>query len=158
MVPEVGLNLRVRLSVDAACLAARRLDAPLIVVVTTLGRTALALSNHRPTATVLALTRSDAVARLLAVCWGVTATVMTEDASPQQEIAFAVRWAQARGLVEPVQRAVLVRGAMPGQAASRSSPCLNEPPYPLHRRHAAGGPRYALAVCVRAVPRAYPRR
>jgi pyruvate kinase len=106
-------------AVDAACLAARQLDAPLIVAVTNSGRTALALSNRRPTATVLALTRSEAVARLLALCWGVTATVTTEDASPQQELAFAVHWAHARGLVQPGRPAVLVRGAMPGQSASR---------------------------------------
>ena len=43
-------------AVDAACLFAHRLDAPLIVVATDSGRTALALSNRRPTATILALT------------------------------------------------------------------------------------------------------
>src|SRR5262249_38881553 len=42
-------------TVDAACLATKRLDAPLIVVATDSGRTALALSNRRPTATILAL-------------------------------------------------------------------------------------------------------
>jgi pyruvate kinase len=40
-------------AVDAACLAAKRLEAPLTVVATNSGRTALALSNRRPTATVL---------------------------------------------------------------------------------------------------------
>ena len=40
-----------------------RLDAPLIVVATDSGRTALALSNRRPAATILALTRTEQVAR-----------------------------------------------------------------------------------------------
>src|SRR5262249_8271958 len=79
-------------TVDAACLAAKRLDAPLIVVATASGRTALALSNRRPTATILALTRSEAVARLLALCWGVT-PVVSEASSPEQELAFATHWA-----------------------------------------------------------------
>src|SRR5262249_48652307 len=51
--------------VDAACLVAERLDAPVIVVVTDSGRTALAVSNRRPTATILALTRTEHIARVL---------------------------------------------------------------------------------------------
>src|SRR5262249_8782646 len=61
--------------VAAACLVTRRLDAPLIVVATDSGRTALALSNRRPSATILALTRTEQIARTLAVCWGVTPVV-----------------------------------------------------------------------------------
>src|SRR5262249_41016040 len=86
-------------AVGAAALAAKRLDAPLIVVATNTGRTALALSNRRTTATVLALTHSDQVARLLALCWGVTATVAPETLSLQQELDVAINWARTRGLV-----------------------------------------------------------
>src|SRR5262249_43278668 len=87
-------------AVDAAFLAAKRLDAPLIVVATNSGRTALALSNRRPTATVLALTPSEQVARPLALCWGVTATGAPERSSPQQELAFAINWARTRRLLQ----------------------------------------------------------
>jgi pyruvate kinase len=107
-------------AVDAAFLAAKRLNAPLIVVATNSGRTALALSNRRPTATVLALTPSEQVARLLALCWGVTATVTPEHSSPQQELAFAINWARTRRLIQPGQHVVLVRGEMPGQPTSRA--------------------------------------
>jgi pyruvate kinase len=107
-------------AVDAAVLAAKRLDAPLIVVATTTGRTALALSNRRPAATVLALTHSEQVARLLALCWGVTATVAPGEPRLQQELAFAINWARARGLVRPGQHVVLVEGEMPGQPTSRA--------------------------------------
>ena len=58
-------------AVDAAHLMTEQLDAPLIVVSTESGRTAVALSNRRPTATILALTRTEQVARTLALCWGV---------------------------------------------------------------------------------------
>jgi pyruvate kinase len=108
-------------AVDAACLAAQRLDAPLIVIATESGRAALALSNRRPTAAVLALTRTEAVARLLALCWGVTALVAASGtASAEQDLAFAADWARARGLVQPGQHVVLLRGEMPGQFNSRA--------------------------------------
>jgi pyruvate kinase len=106
-------------SVDAACVAANRLSAPLIVVVTESGRTALALSNRRPAAMVLALTRTEPVARLLALCWGVTPLVFdTSDA--HQALAFAIDWARSRGLVRTGQHAVLLRGELPGFAHSRA--------------------------------------
>ena len=107
-------------TVDAACFAAHRLDAPLIVVATSSGRTALALSNRRPTATILALTRTEAVARLLAVCWGVTAVVKSDTASTEQELAFAIDWARARGLIHSGQHAVFLRGEMPEHGKSRA--------------------------------------
>jgi pyruvate kinase len=106
--------------VDAACLATGRLDAPLIVVATESGRTALALSNRRPTATILALTRTEPVARLLALCWGVTPVVMSETFQAEQELAFAIDWARSRGLVQTGQRVVLLHGELPGQAESRA--------------------------------------
>jgi pyruvate kinase len=107
-------------AVNAAALAAKRLDAPLTVVATNTGRTALALSTRRPTATVLALTPSEQVARLLALCWGVTATVAPEKLSVQQELAFAINWARTRGLVRTGQHVVLLEGEMPGQPTSRA--------------------------------------
>jgi pyruvate kinase len=107
-------------AVDAACLATERLDAPLIVVATDSGRTAMALSNRRPTATILALTRAEQLARLLAVCWGVTPVVVADHALAEQELAFGIDWAKARGLVRTGQRVVLLRGEMPGQTESRA--------------------------------------
>jgi pyruvate kinase len=119
--PLAGLvNPITEAAVDAACLAAKRLEAPLIVAATNSGRTALALSNRRPTATVLALAHSEQVARLLALCWGVTATVVPVGPSPQQELDFAIAWAGPRGLVRRGQHVVLVQGEMPGQPTSRA--------------------------------------
>src|SRR5581483_3164085 len=65
----------VEAAVDAACVATDRLDAPLLVVATDSGRTALALSNRRPAAAILAVPRTERVARLLVVCRSVTAVV-----------------------------------------------------------------------------------
>src|SRR5205809_484295 len=106
--------------VGAACVATERLSAPLIGVATDSGRTALALSNRRPTATILALTRTEQVARTLALCWGVTSVVAPARLQAEQELPFAIDWARGRRLVRPGQHAVLLRGEMPGQAQSRA--------------------------------------
>lgn len=106
--------------VDAARLATERLDAPLIVVATESGRTAVALSNRRPAATILALTRTEQVARALALCWGVTPVVAPQDLRPEQELPFAIDWALGRALVRSGQDVVLLRGAMPGQLEHRA--------------------------------------
>jgi pyruvate kinase len=107
-------------TVDAANLVAGRLDAPLIVVATDSGRTALALSNRRPPATILAVTRTEQIARTLAVCWGVTPVVQAEVASAEQELAFAIEWAKSRRLLRPGEHVVLLRGQAPGQDRSRA--------------------------------------
>ena len=103
-----------------ACLTTERLDAPLIVVATDSGRTALAMSNRRPTATILALTRTERVARALALCWGVRPTVAPEGLQPEQELPFAIDWALGRNLVRSGHPVVLLRGEMPGQVRHRA--------------------------------------
>jgi pyruvate kinase len=107
-------------AVDAAHLLAARLSAPLIAVVTESGRTALALSNRRPSATILALTGTDQLARTLALCWGVTPLVVPRGSSQEQDLARGVDWAKARGLVRPGQHVVLLRGQVAGQPDSRA--------------------------------------
>jgi pyruvate kinase len=107
-------------AVDAACLLARRLDARVIAVATDSGRTALALSNRRPAATIVAVTRTEQIARTLAVCWGVTPLILPVASSAEQELAVAIDWARSRGHVAPGQHAVLLRGQVPGQEPSRA--------------------------------------
>jgi pyruvate kinase len=106
--------------VDAACLAAEQLNAPVIVVVTASGRTALALSNRRPGAMILALTPTEQTARALTLCWGVTPLVLPKVPSVDQELAFAIDWAKSRRLVHPGQHVVFIRGEIPGQIKSRA--------------------------------------
>ena len=66
------------------------------------------------------MARTEQVARLLALCWGVTAVVQPETASAEQELAFATEWAKSHGLVRSGQHAVLLRGQVPGQDRSRA--------------------------------------
>jgi pyruvate kinase len=107
-------------TVDAACLATERLDAPLVVVATDSGRSALALSNRRPAATVLALTQTLQVARILAMCWGVIPVVVSEASRVEHELTLAIDWARSQGLLQAGQRVVLLRGAMPGPVDTRA--------------------------------------
>jgi pyruvate kinase len=106
--------------VDAACLAAEQLNAPVIVVATASGRTALALSNRRPGAMILALTPTEQTARVLTMCWGVTPLVLPKAPSVDQELAFAINWATSHRLVHPGQHVVFLRGEVPGQIQSRA--------------------------------------
>jgi pyruvate kinase len=106
--------------VDAACLAAEQLNAPVIIVATASGRTALALSNRRPGAMILALTPTEQTARALTLCWGVTPLVLPEVPSVDQELAFAIDWVKSCQLVHPGQHVVFIRGEIPGQIKNRA--------------------------------------
>ena len=104
-------------AVDAAVQAVERLDAPLVIVATESGRTALAVSNRRPTATILAVTRTDQVARALSLCWGVTSIVVPDATSADRELALGVEWARTHDVVRPGQHVVFLRGQVAGQPA-----------------------------------------
>jgi pyruvate kinase len=97
-------------SVDAACLMTEQLDATLIVVTAGSGRTALALSNRRPAASILALSRTEQVARSLSLCWGVTAVVLADASWAERVLARGVEWAKSHGIVTPGEHAVLLSG------------------------------------------------
>ena len=104
--------------VDAASLAARRLDAALIVVATDSGRSALALSNRRPAAPVLALTRTEETARLLTLCWGVVPVLLPATVGADGVLAHGLELAKSRGLVQNGDHAVLLRGRVMNQAST----------------------------------------
>ena len=87
-----------------------QLDATLIVVTAGSGRTALALSNRRPAASILALSRTEQVARSLSLCWGVTAVVLSEASWAERVLACGVEWAKSHGIVTSGQHAVLLSG------------------------------------------------
>jgi pyruvate kinase len=107
-------------AVDAAHLMTEQLNAPLIIVSTESGRTAVALSNRRPTATILALTRTERIARTLALCWGVLPLVRSDPSSAEHELKFAIDWARSHSIVRSGQYAVLLRGEVAGQPKSRA--------------------------------------
>jgi pyruvate kinase len=107
-------------SVDAACLMTDQLDATLIVVTARSGRTALALSNRRPAASILALSRTEPVARSLSLCWGITAVVLPEASWAERVLASGVEWATSHGVVTSGQHAVLLSGPVGERADVRA--------------------------------------
>jgi pyruvate kinase len=107
-------------AVDAAHVMTEQLDAPLIVVSTESGRTAVALSNRRPSATIIALTRTEPIARTLALCWGVLPLLRSDLSSAENELKFAIDWARSHSLVRSGQYAILLRGQVAGQPKSRA--------------------------------------
>jgi pyruvate kinase len=107
-------------AVDAACLMTQRLDAPVIVAATESGRTALALSNRRPAANIVAVTRTESLARTLALCWGITPVFQPEPATTEREMDLAIERGKERGALRPGQYLVLVRGQVPGEDLSRA--------------------------------------
>ncbi len=107
-------------AVDAAHMMTEELDAPLIVVSTETGRTALALSNRRPSATIVALTRTEQIARTLALCWGVLPLLRSDPSSAENELKFAIDWARAHSIVRSGQHAILLRGQIAGHPTSRA--------------------------------------
>src|SRR6185295_13457264 len=102
------VDLITKASVDAACLMTEQLGAALIVVTARSGRTALALSNRRPAAPILALSRTEKVARSLSLCRGITAVVLPEASAAERVLARGVEWAQSHGIASSGQHAVLL--------------------------------------------------
>jgi pyruvate kinase len=107
-------------AVDAACLMTQRLDAPVIVAATESGRTALALSNRRPAANIVAVTHTESLAQTLALCWGITPVFQPEYATTEREMDLAIERGKERGALRPGQYLVLVRGQVPGEDLSRA--------------------------------------
>jgi pyruvate kinase len=104
-------------SVDAACLIADQIDATLIVVASPgAALTALAISNRRPAASILALSRTEQVARSFSLCWGVTPVVLPETLPAERLLTHGIEWARSHGIVASGQHAVLLSGKVVDRA------------------------------------------
>jgi pyruvate kinase len=113
----------------AAVVAASDLAASTIVCFTTTGRTARFVARHRPGVPVLALTPSLAVARALALTWGVEPRVAPEAPDDHEEVVrLAERQALAHGVAAEGELVVVTHGA----------PLGGHPPTNLLRVHRVG--------------------
>ncbi|SDE39039.1 pyruvate kinase [Rhodospira trueperi] len=110
---------------DAICAAARQvartLSAALIVSFTTSGSTALRAARERPSVPILCLTPSSAVARRMALVWGVMALEMEEPEGFTEMTERATRIARERGLARSGQRLVLIAGVPFGRPGTTNS-------------------------------------
>jgi pyruvate kinase len=97
--------------VEAASMISRRLNAALLVVATTSGRTALALSKQRNPAPTVALASDAQTARAMALYWGVT-PLPRPDLTDRAELrAFIFDWCREKGLIASGDRVVGIRGS-----------------------------------------------
>ena len=97
--------------VEAASLISRRLNAALLVVATSSGRTALALSKQRNPAPTLALANDLQTARAMALFWGVTPLPRPDLANRDELRAFILNWCRQRDLIASGDRIVGIRGS-----------------------------------------------
>ena len=99
--------------VEAVRLVWRRLEAKLVVVATKSGNTALALSKQRYGPPTLALTDDPAVARAMALYWGVTPLLCPTISDHEKTAEFVSDWARRNGLVTHGDYVIVVQGTMP---------------------------------------------
>jgi pyruvate kinase len=99
--------------VEAASLISRRLNAALLMVATSSGRTALVLSKQRNPAPTLAMAHDPETARAMALYWGVLPLPMPDLQNRDQLRTFILDWCRERRLIAPGDRIVGIRGSWP---------------------------------------------
>ncbi|MBF0527032.1 MAG: pyruvate kinase [Deltaproteobacteria bacterium] len=95
----------------AACLMARNLGAPLIIVSTASGYTAAMISRFRPQAPVLALTDSRTTSLDLALCWGVEPCIIEQVTGLDAMFQAAEKYIRDHELATSGQTVVVTAGA-----------------------------------------------
>ncbi|WKB55025.1 pyruvate kinase [Eleftheria terrae] len=107
---------------DALCAALREttgvLKARASVAFTTSGHTALRAARERPAVPILSLAPSEAIARRLALAWGVHSVRCQEVPGSDELVALAGRHLLGEGLAAPGDLFTLVAGLPFGQAGS----------------------------------------
>lgn len=109
--PNVSPDARPVAAVSAAaCTLAAEVNAAAIVTVTTAGFTARAISRHRPPRPIVAVTTDPAVARQLALSWGVHPVVRTGSGNADAVRRWAIARLRKTRLVRRGDRVVFVTG------------------------------------------------
>jgi len=114
-----------RSSADAICAAARQvthvIGAQAIAAFTSSGSTALRMARERPEGPVIGLTTEPAVARRLALVWGVHAVVTQPTHSMSETVARALRVAHQERFAAAGDEIVVVAGIPFGQAGTTNA-------------------------------------
>ncbi|GIW86142.1 MAG: pyruvate kinase [Isosphaeraceae bacterium] len=98
--------------VEAAALAARKLDARLLIVATETGRSALAVSKYRRRTPTLAFAADPTLVNRMALYWGVTPRLINDLSDYERILREAETWAQAQGLIQRGDVVVMLRGTV----------------------------------------------
>jgi pyruvate kinase len=105
----------------AAVQVAHTIGAQAIVALTASGATALRVARERPGCPVIGLTPSQAVARRLAVVWGVHALVAPDVRSMTEAVTNAARLARLEGFAQKGDEIVVVAGVPFGQPGTTNA-------------------------------------
>lgn len=114
---ETAKNFRTAMA-SAAVAAARDLNVEAIACFTQSGQTAELLSEHRPTAAILALTPLLSTARRLALHWGVIPVVGELHGSTEAMVAEVEKILIAKGFAKPGDPAVITLGKPGGEQSN----------------------------------------
>ena len=110
---------------DAVCAAAaevaRLVQAPAIAALTQSARTVLRISRQRPVAPIIGITPSVAVARRLALAWGVHAVISPGATTMTEAVGQALLLARRDGFLDWEQSVVVVAGVPFGQAGATNA-------------------------------------
>jgi pyruvate kinase len=105
----------------AACQVARITEARAVTAFTTSGSTALRMSRDRPVPPIMALVTDTAVARRLAVAWGVHAVVSERANGMSDAVARATKLAREEGFARAGDVIVVAGGIPFGHAGTTNS-------------------------------------
>ena len=119
-IEDTGQLSSARAVAHAACSLARDLGSRAVVVFTRSGMTARLVSRAKPSAPILAFTRRAALARQLALWWGVTPVVAELPRSTESALACMEKTLLQRGLVTPGDTVIVV-GSAPFTAGARTN-------------------------------------
>jgi len=105
----------------AACQVARTVGAKTIAAFTTSGSTALRMARDRPVPPIMALVTDTAVARRLAVAWGIHAIVTDHAHGMSEAVLRATRLAREEQFARPGEIIVVAGGIPFGQPGTTNS-------------------------------------
>lgn len=120
--PTVALQVSANAIAHAATIAAREMEIRTIVVVTNSGGAARLISEYRPEARIIALTRNEITYRRLALYWGVTPVHITAPVATLGELLDEIEHIVVTGhYAEPGDKIVITMGMPIGSGVTTNS-------------------------------------
>lgn len=98
----------------ASTILAHQLNAELICVTTSSGKTAQRVASYRPETPILVLTHNKKAYNQLAMLWGVKSFYLTQLKENQYDFLHVLKRAKDKGYVQEGDRVVFVTGQIPG--------------------------------------------
>jgi pyruvate kinase len=99
---------------NAACEIAARLNARLIIAMTSSGYTARMIARHRPPTPICAITLSERAQRRLALIWGIHGALLSRAGNMEAVIEESLRGVLQQGLAQKGDLVVITGGVPAG--------------------------------------------